>query len=315
MHKAQRLIQLMMLVNEKRRFTIRELADELGVSRRTIIRDLGELGELGVPLYSEVGAAGGYRVLHDKMLPPIHFTEHEAVAIFFASQSLARYSALPFELETASALRKFYARLPGDVRTKIDRLKRRLTFWVPPRRVEAPHLRMLLDAALERTAADIEYDGSSGRTSRRIRPIGVYAMNGLWYVQAYCCRSEANRVFRADRVLSVSIVETPANGADEADATFEPWAPGAGEEPDALALEVELTREGARRAAADPWLAEGLTTHPDGSGTVRMAMPPSYVPWASSFFLGFGADARVVRPPELAAEIGRAVEALRRMYL
>ncbi|TLS48674.1 YafY family transcriptional regulator [Paenibacillus antri] len=315
MHKAQRLIQLMMLVNEKRRFTIRELADELGVSRRTIIRDLGELGELGVPLYSEVGAAGGYRVLHDKMLPPIHFTEHEAVAIFFASQALERYSALPFELETSSALRKFYAKLPGDVRAKIDRLKRRLTFWVPPRRVAAPHLRTLLDAALEGAEADIEYDGSSGRLPRRIRPTGVYAMNGLWYVQAYCYRREADRLFRADRVLSASIVPDGAGAGGEPEGPFLPWTPPAADDPAALPLEVELTREGARRAAADPWLAEGLETRPDGTGAVRTTMPASYVPWATAFFLGFGADARVERPPELRRAISHIADEVRRMYV
>ena len=49
MHKAQRLVQLIMLVNERRTFTVQELADECGVSRRTMIRDLAELSELGIP--------------------------------------------------------------------------------------------------------------------------------------------------------------------------------------------------------------------------------------------------------------------------
>lgn len=48
MHKAQRLVQLIMLVNERRTFTVQELADECGVSRRTMIRDLAELSELGI---------------------------------------------------------------------------------------------------------------------------------------------------------------------------------------------------------------------------------------------------------------------------
>ena len=315
MHKAQRLIQLMMLVNEKKRFTIRELADELGVSRRTIVRDLGELEQLGVPLYSEVGAAGGYRVLHDKMLPPIHFTAHEATAIFFATQSLERYASLPFELETASALRKFYAKLPSDVRERIDRLKRALTFWVPPRRVEAPHLGTLLDAALERAEADIEYEGSNGVSARRIRPTGVYAMNGLWYVQAYCLRSEADRVFRADRVRSAAIVPGSAGSAPEPEAPFAPWTPPEAGDPAALPLEVELTRAGVRRAAADPWLAaEGLTTRPDGSGTVRLSMPAAYLPWAATFFLGFGTDARVIEPAALRSEVIRLAEEVGRMY-
>ena len=60
MSKTKRLIELMMTVNAKRKFTARELAEEFNVSYRTILRDLDELSELGVPLYSEVGADGGY---------------------------------------------------------------------------------------------------------------------------------------------------------------------------------------------------------------------------------------------------------------
>ena len=65
MSKSKRLLDLMMTVNRKRKFTVRELADEFHVSSRTILRDLQELGELGVPLYSEVGPHGGYQVLSE----------------------------------------------------------------------------------------------------------------------------------------------------------------------------------------------------------------------------------------------------------
>ncbi len=104
--KSKRLMELMMTVNRKRRFKVQELADEFGVSKRTILRDLQELSELGVPLYSEVGPHGGYQVIRERVLPPIAFTEGEAVAMFFAVHALRHYSSLPFEAESASALRQ-----------------------------------------------------------------------------------------------------------------------------------------------------------------------------------------------------------------
>ena len=55
------------------------------------MRDLQALEEVGFPLYSEVGAAGGYHVLKERVLPPIAFSENEAMAIFFAYQSLQYY--------------------------------------------------------------------------------------------------------------------------------------------------------------------------------------------------------------------------------
>ena len=103
MSKSKRLMELMMTVNRKRRFKVKELADEFGVSTRTILRDLQELSELGVPLYSEVGPHGGYQVVRERVLPPIAFTEEEAAAMFFAVHALRHYSSLPFESESSAA--------------------------------------------------------------------------------------------------------------------------------------------------------------------------------------------------------------------
>lgn len=82
MAKSKRVIELMIAINQRKKFTARELADEFEVSIRTIMRDLQVLSELGVPLYTEYGPHGGYRVLRERQLPPITFSEQEAVAIF-----------------------------------------------------------------------------------------------------------------------------------------------------------------------------------------------------------------------------------------
>ena len=82
MSKSKRLLELMLTVNQKRAFTVGELAGDFGVSKRTILRDLQELSELGVPLYSEVGPHGGYRMLQDRMLPPIAFPWRNLLQFF-----------------------------------------------------------------------------------------------------------------------------------------------------------------------------------------------------------------------------------------
>ena len=91
MSKAERLIEMMITINAKKDFTVGELAKEFSVSKRTILRDLQELEQAGFPLYSEVGAAGGYHILKERILPPITFSENEAKAIFFACQALKFY--------------------------------------------------------------------------------------------------------------------------------------------------------------------------------------------------------------------------------
>ncbi|MFC0213578.1 helix-turn-helix transcriptional regulator [Paenibacillus chartarius] len=313
MHKAQRLIQLIMLVNEKKAFTVAELARECGVSRRTMLRDLMELSELGVPLYSEVGAAGGYRVLKETVLPPISFTESEALAMFFAAQSLQGYTSLPFENEAESALAKFYRHLPTHIRVRIDRMKQRLLFYVPTRPVQTPCLYELLEAALEQRTVRIRYASGKGQGERVIAPAGLYAMNGLWYCQAYHYDSESYRVYRADRVLHVERSEPPGPVPEHVP-PIDKWPTLPADEGPRLPLEVSLTREGVRRCQADPWLGPALHLQPDGSGRVSAQMPASYLAWAVGFFMGLGMDAHVHEPRELRSALVKQLKQLVDQY-
>ena len=93
MSKAERLIEMMITINAKKNFTVGELAKEFSVSKRTVLRDLQELEKAGFPLYSEVGAAGGYHILKERILPPIAFSESEAKAIFLPAR-LCNFTAI-----------------------------------------------------------------------------------------------------------------------------------------------------------------------------------------------------------------------------
>lgn len=311
-HKAQRLIQLIMLVNERKKFTIQEMADECGVSRRTMIRDLMELSELGVPLYSQAGPGGGYRVLREKVLPPISFTEHEAIALFFACQSLHNYKSLPFKNEVDAALHKFFHFLSSELKQKIERMQQRLVFWIPPHEMEVLFLKELLEAALEQRVVTILYEASS-RRERMIQPLGLYTMNGLWYCQAYCFLAGDYRVFRVDRVKDFSHEADQSMRLNTTEEHIQTWIMRM-DESDAMELEVDLTPEGVRRCRSDLWLTQGIELREDGSGTIRTKMSASYTSWTVHFFLGFGLEANVKRPQVVREQIQSKLRELTRQY-
>lgn len=243
MPKSKRLMELMMTVNRKRRFKVQELADEFGVSKRTILRDLQELSELGVPLYSEVGPHGGYQVVRERVLPPIAFTEEEAVAMFFAVHALRHYSSLPFEAESASALSKFYLHMPGDIRDRIDSMKNRVDFITPTRRGDAPCLSILLDAAVRQQVLAIEYESKEkGGRSRRIQPVCIYASNGFWYCTAYCFLRQGFRVFRCDRIREAAFDTSGIAPLDLGDLRLSRREAAVPREP--VRLRAELSRAG-----------------------------------------------------------------------
>lgn len=314
MAKTKRLIELIMTVNAKRKFTVQELADEFKVSKRTMLRDLQELGELGIPLYSEVGPHGGYRVLKNRMLPPIAFTENEAIALFFACQSLAYYGSLPFEAESDSALKKFFHYLPEDTRAKINRMKNRVLFWTPTREQKNPHLRQLLEAAMNRNILTVDYESSHGWTSREILPLGLYASNGYWYCPAYCYKRKEIRLFRSDRMQNVILKAeaVPENGLGKQ--TIHEFIRDQPDSENALAIQVELTQMGVRKYQTQARDENKITIHDDGAGTVRVQADERDLDFLADFYLGFGTSAKVVEPPALVDLIRNKIKAVLKHY-
>jgi len=301
MPKSKRLIELMMAVNRKRTFTVKELAREFGVSARTMLRDLQELSELGVPLYSEVGPHGGYRVLNERMLPPIAFTEEEAVAIFFASHALRHYVFLPFAAEISSVLSKFYSYMPADVRERIDQMRHRVDFRTPVRQTPFPHLALLLNAAINQQALTMEYESPDGsRSSRQIQPVGIYASNGLWYCPAYCLIREGFRLFRCDRIHAAVPVGEPAPALDLAHIHLDNWEDEAVERT-YVRCRAELTREGVERCRTEAAWRDPVYVREDGSGWLDGDIPGNDLLFFAKYFIGMGTDVTVEQPPELIA--------------
>ncbi|GIP39830.1 DeoR family transcriptional regulator [Paenibacillus sp. J31TS4] len=312
MPKSQRLVEMMLTVNRKRTFTVKELAREFGVSSRTILRDLQELSELGVPLYAEVGPHGGYRVLNRRLLPPIAFTEKEAAAVFFAIHALRPYSSLPFEAEASSVLNKFYAYLPEDVRSRIDLMKDRVEFVTPARRASSPHLSLLLDAAVEQKVLLIEYETKEGRTEREIQPIGIYTRNGLWYCPAYSFERREMRVFRCDRIREVKHAATEP--LDLRHLHLGNRNESRSKALDTIRLVVELTPAGVEVCEAEPWQEPRLHIREDGTGWLEGTVSRQDLPFFARFFLRLGKDVTVNGPPELLGAIRQELTELAAHY-
>lgn len=302
-----------MTVNRKRRFKVQELADEFGVSKRTILRDLQELSELGVPLYSEVGPNGGYQVVRERVLPPIAFTEEEAVAMFFAVHALRHYSSLPFEAESASALKKFYLHMPRDVQDRIDSMKHRVDFVSPTRRGDAPCLAILLDAAVRQKILAVEYESKGEEVgSRHIQPVFLYANNGFWYCTAYCFLRQGFRVFRCDRIRGAAYDASGMKPLDLGDVDLRRRKAAEPSEP--VRLRAELSPAGVQRCEAELWLAPMMVVREDGSGVIDSDVSRGDIPFFTEFFIALGDGARLLEPEVLKDSIRRRLSELLSRY-
>ncbi|XBO87030.1 HTH domain-containing protein [Bacillus licheniformis] len=120
MPKTERLIELMMTIHTRRKFTAGELAAEFGVSYRTILRDLDELSALGVPIYSETGANGGYYLLNEPVLPPLFYTIRGGGYVFRVS-IFTVFRIAPFDAETRMVLKNSTVTFPRKHRSGLMR--------------------------------------------------------------------------------------------------------------------------------------------------------------------------------------------------
>lgn len=294
--KAKRLLDILIFASAKRKFTAQEIADEFNISVRTVHRYILDLSDMGLPIYAEQGRNGGYKVLTNRVIPPILFTEEEAVSIFFAFQSLSYYRDLPFNTEINSVTHKLYSSLQHDAKAKVDKIRSYISFWNPKRAIETPFLNEVLTAAIENKNLHFQYESKSGIKTKHVHPIGVYAHDGLWYLPSYDYGRKKVLLYRVDRILS--ILSTEEN--EDTFMNLEEWfASSSNVVHIPTQLHVLLTTEGVRQCKSVPYLEEFVEVNEDGTGYINSTIDKGEINFVTPLFYRLGKDAKVLEPKEL----------------
>lgn len=312
MSKAKLLFDLILYVNTKRIFTAQDVAHEFGISVRTAHRYLAELGDMGVPIYTEPVRGGGYRVLNNRMLPPIMFDEEEAFAVFFAFQALKYYQSLPFDIHIGSVFAKLYAGLADDMKRKVDRLDSVLTFWNQKRSVASPYLKEIIEAAIAHELLSIEYVSKSGNTVRKVAPVGIYAYDGFWYMPAFDELYGQIRLFRTDRIVWMERTQQTFTQQMPLSDWLDRYTAQTPKKP--VRIYVELTREGLRQCRSQPWLEPHIVmVHPE-QGYVETVIDQEDWDYVSDYFFQLGTAAKVIEPREMVDRIRKQAQELIHHY-
>jgi predicted DNA-binding transcriptional regulator YafY len=294
-----------------RRLTIDELSKRTGVTTRTIRRDLEALQESGFPLFDEVHDGKKYWTLEAKAfkrLDDTGFTLAELSALYFSRTLVECLAATPFQQDVAAAFDKLAGALTPGMRQFLDRLP--LVFQAKgaaPRgpedvKAEREHIAKLLDATLNNRRATMKYFSmSSGREKEYvIEPSRlVYSAGGL-YLVAFVVEYKEVRTFYVDRIRTLSLHEERFTPTEIPDVTFA-HSLGANEGPPEH-IEIGFEPRIATYVRERRWHAsQRHTDRPDGGVILSLDVCND---WAlRSWILSFGPLARVVSPPELAAQI------------
>ena len=208
-YPATRVLALLELLQTYPGLTGAELAARLGVDQRTVRRYAERLAELGIPVTAARGRYGGYRLAPGYKLPPLMFTDAEAVAVTLGLLAARHIGLGTVESDADLALAKVRRVLPDAVRDRIGALEASLDFTARDRTGSAPHTSVLLtvgDAVAGHRRVRLDYRSWRGEeTVRDVDPYGVVFHSGRWYVTGHDHRSGERRTFRLDRVREAAL--------------------------------------------------------------------------------------------------------------
>jgi len=294
------LITLILLLQRRPGQKAAELAEELGVSVRTIHRYMTMLDEMGIPVYSERGPRGGFSLIRGYRMPPLVFSPQEAVAVYLGTGLVEQIWGEMYREAAQAALAKLDNVLPEEQRHEVAWARRTLLATGMHRMdIEqmAPYLEKLRRALRQRRRVHMSYRSRSQPASIE-REVDLYAMVhrwGWWYAIGYCHLRQAMRSFRVDRIGQLALLGPTYTIPDTFDLQryleSEPYA-----RPE-IHLRLRFEPEAALMALDDRPQWDSFEEQPDGGLEVTMGMPT--LDWAARVALSYGPHVRVLEPPGL----------------
>jgi len=225
MNSLDRALGILLLLRGGRSVSAAELARRFEVSSRTIYRDIESLSCLGVPVESEMGRSGGFKLREGFFLPPVTLGPEEAVSLLLGLILMRRLRVLPFPAQADFAERKLLAALPEDTRRMMERASRLIGFEPVPAdllhpergdplsrprgeadEAEARVVGRFLSALLSRSRVRIRYRSPyrEDEGSREVEPRGIVWDRDRWYLVGDVeVRPGEPRMWRADRVEEI----------------------------------------------------------------------------------------------------------------
>ncbi len=310
---STRLLSLLSLLQARRDWPGRELADRLEVSGRTIRRDIERLRELGYPVESLTGPAGGYRLASGTAMPPLLLDDDEAIAIAVGLRTAARASVAGIEETSLRALVKLEQVLPSHLRRRVRALgAATITIAGGGPTVDPQSLSVIAAACRDHERVRFTYRArDKAETRREVEPHSLVNLGRRWYLLAWDRGREAWRTFRVDRLskpastgIRHSPRDPPAKDAAEFVARSISSAP--------QRYEARVTLHTSATAAREHLPSQWGTIEPIDERTCEYRTGDDDLDWLALRIAMLGVDFDVAEPPELVKHLRRLARRVER---
>ncbi|WP_369182315.1 helix-turn-helix transcriptional regulator [Streptomyces sp. Y1] len=302
---STRTLRLLSLLQTHRYWPGEELADRLGVSVRTLRRDIDRLRELGYPVEAQRGVDGGYQLAAGAALPPLVIDDEEAVALAVGLQAAADSPVEGVAEASVRVLAKIVQVMPARLRRRVEALR---TMTVPVdwgagsagTRIDPDVLTVVALACRDGERLAFRYTARGGRPGERhVEPHRLVSLDRRWYLVAHDLDRGDWRTFRLDRLAA------PRHTG----ARFAPRALPAADAAAYVRARLSGMPRPHRVEALVEAPAERVRAHVGRWGTVeedtaercRLHMTADSLDWPAMALGSLGAEFHVVHPPELRA--------------
>ncbi|MEI8408836.1 MULTISPECIES: helix-turn-helix transcriptional regulator [unclassified Kribbella] len=202
---TERVLTLLGLLQQRQVWTGPELADRLGVTPRTVRRDVERLRALGYPVHASQGVGGGYQLGAGQDLPPLLLDDEEAIATAVSLLAGAGGAVAGAGDAAVRALTKLDRVLPIRLRHLVRALSGSVESFGGGRTPIDPDVLMtLVRACRDEVEADFDYPSGDEVRRRRVEPYRLVASDRRWYLLSYDLDRDDWRSFRVDRMTEVS---------------------------------------------------------------------------------------------------------------
>ena len=301
---GSRTLRLLSLFQTQRYWSGAELAERLGISARTLRRDVDRLRELGYPVEAHRGIDGGYQLAAGTALPPLAVDDDEAVAVAFALRTAAQGAVSGMEDASISALSKIVQVMPPRLHRRVDALNAVTVpaTWGSDPVVDAGVLTSVAQACRDEERMRFAYTGRGAQTTERhVEPHRLVALGRRWYLVAYDMTRHDWRSFRLDRMecpqgTGARFHPRPLPAEDAAAFV----RAGIENVPRVYTIEALVyTSAASVRAALGQWgTVEGIDTE-----RCRLRMTADSLDWPTLALGAVRAEFEVLDPPELVEHI------------
>jgi predicted DNA-binding transcriptional regulator YafY len=298
---SSRTLRLLSLLQTHRFWAGDELAERLGVSPRTLRRDVDRLRELGYPVDARRGLDGGYQLAAGAALPPLVLDDDEAVALAIGLRAAAQGAIAGIEEASVRALAKVARIMPPHLRRRVDALRAMTNdpaVWSGGPSVDAGVLTTVAQACRDEERLRFWYTAqNTERSSRHVEPHRLVSLGRRWYLVAFDLARNDWRSFRLDRLDSLRTTgmrfEPRVLPAEDAVSFVRA---GIQNLPTRRRIEV-LVHAPAETVRAR--LGQWASVEDVDERSCRLRMTVENLDWPALALGTVGAEFEVIRPPEL----------------